>query len=90
MSVYEEIQHPNLDKSVGDIAAQRSGSYLLPDGPQPNSFSNGCFAKWFVNFDEKKLRPFLIRNYSIQNVLMQDAINELITKEFDDNDPEEV
>ena len=90
MSVYEEIKHPNLDTSAVDIALQRTMSYLLPDGPQQNSFSNGWFAKWFVNFDEKKLRPFLIRNYSIQNVLMQDAINELITKEFDDNDPDEV
>lgn len=61
-SVHEEIMHPNLDETVDNI---RRLSYLLPLGPQPGAFSDSRFAKWFVGFDEKKLRPFLIRNYTI-------------------------
>lgn len=59
-------------------------SYLLPDGPLKGGFSDGKFARWFVNFDEKKLRPFLIRNYTIENVIIQDVYNELINNQFDD------
>jgi hypothetical protein len=66
-------------------------SYLLPKGPSTaGGFSDSKFANWFVKFDEKKLRPFLIRNYTIENVLLQDAFNDLITKEFDDKNPEEI
>jgi hypothetical protein len=81
-SVYEEIKHPNLDESI--MVTQRKMSYLLPEGGEPGAFSDSKFAKWFVKFDEKRLRPFLIRNYTVENVMMQDAFNELITKEFDD------
>ncbi len=63
---------------------------MLPEGPKHGSFSDGCFAKWFVNFDEKRLRPFLIRNYSVENIILQDAFNEMINEKFDDNNPEEV
>jgi hypothetical protein len=31
-------------------------------------FENSAFAKWFANFDEEKLRPFLIRNYTYDAV----------------------
>jgi len=40
-----------------------------------------------VNFDEKKLRPFLIRNYTVENVIMQDIFNDLINEKFDDKNP---
>ena len=65
-------------------------SYLLPEGPKHGSFSDGWFAKWFVNLDEKRLRPFLIRNYSVENIIFQDAFNEMINEKFDDNNPAEV
>jgi len=65
-------------------------SYLLPDGPEKGGFSNSKFANWFVKFDEQKLRPFLIRNYTIENVILQDVLNDLISKEFDAADPEEM
>ena len=63
---HEAIMHPNLDTSV----IHRTASYLLPEGPKHGSFSDGCFAKWFVNFDEKRLRPLLIRNYSVENIIL--------------------
>lgn len=63
-------------------------TYLLPSGPKEGGFSNSAFARWFVDFDENKLRPFLIKDYTIENALLQDAINDLITKDFDDKNPE--
>jgi hypothetical protein len=56
------------------MAKSRAMSYLLPDGPESGGFSDSRFAKWFVEFDEHKLRPFLIRNYSYEVVLLQDAL----------------
>jgi hypothetical protein len=52
------------------MAKSRAMSYLLPDGPEEGGFSDSRFAKWFVEFDEHKLRPFLIRNYSYEVVLL--------------------
>ena len=70
-SHYEEIQHPNLDESRrSDAHKPRTMSYLLPEGPEKGGFSDGKFARWFVEFDEQKLRPILIRNYTIENVIM--------------------
>ena len=60
-SLYEQIVHPNEEKSM--ISDARRPSYLL--GRIPNTFANSKFVNWFVNFDETKLRPFLIRNYSL-------------------------
>lgn len=85
-SFYEEIKHPNLDMTIDDIGHRMS--YLLPEGAQPGAFSDSKFAKWFVLFDENKLRPFLIRNYTVENVIMQDIFNDLITREFDDKNPD--
>ena len=72
------------------MAKSRAMSYLLPNGPEEGGFSDSCFAKWFVEFDEHKLRPFLIRNYSFEVVLLQDALQEMITKEFDTNNPDDI
>ena len=62
-SMYEEIVHPNEEKSMISDAPSRRPSYLL--GTQPASWVNSAFVNWFVQFDENKLRPFLIRNYSL-------------------------
>jgi len=64
--MYEEIVHPNEEKSMISDALSRRPSYLL--GAQPASWVNSAFVNWFVKFDEEKLRPFLIRNYTLQNV----------------------
>lgn len=72
-SMYEEILHPNEEKSVlsdNGAGMSRRPSYLL--GVQPASWQNSAFVNWFVKIDEDKLRPFLIRNYSLMNVKMQD------------------
>ena len=69
-SMYEEIVHPNEEKSMISDAPSRRPSYLL--GTQPASWATSAFVNWFVDFDERKLRPFLIRNYTLHNVQMQD------------------
>lgn len=43
-----------------------------------------------MEFDEIKLRPFLIRNYSPANQAMQEAFQELLETKFNDEEPEEL
>ena len=62
----------------------------MPTEPEKGGFLDTRFVKWFVNFDEHKLRPFLIRNYTVENVLLQDAFNDLMNEKFDDKNPEEL
>ena len=67
VSMYEEIMHPNEDKSmISDIS--RRPSYLLGNQNEPASWQTSAFVSWFVKFDEYTLRPFLIRNYTLKNV----------------------
>jgi NhaP-type Na+/H+ or K+/H+ antiporter len=79
VSEYEEIVHPNEEKSVlSDRSHIRRPSYLL--GAQPSSWSESKFVNWFVNFDERKLRPWLIRNYSLQKVTAQDLFDDAVSR----------
>ena len=65
VSMYEEVVHPNEEKSEQSmVTANRRPSYLL-GAPQQASWQTSAFVNWFVNFDETKLRPFLIRNYTL-------------------------
>lgn len=81
VSEYEQIVHPNEEKSIlSDNVSRmsRHPSYLL--GRMPNTFANSRFVNWFVTFDETKLRPFLIRNYSLHNVEMQDHFDDVVSR----------
>jgi glutamate mutase epsilon subunit len=60
------------------------------DKGEKGGWVNSAFAKWFANFDEDTLRPFLIRNYTLQAVETMDALNAIITKNFDDKEPDDV
>jgi hypothetical protein len=73
VSHYEQIVHPNEEKSMISVDMSRRPSYLL-GMPMSNNdgWVNSAFVNWFVNFDENKLRPWLIRNYSLQMIAMQD------------------
>ena len=77
-SEYEEIVHPNEEKSVLSETISRRPSYLL--GNQPASWVNSAFVNWFINFDEYKLRPWLIRNYTLDNVNMQDQYDDALSR----------
>jgi len=76
VSEYEQIVHPNEDASM--ISQGRRPSYLL--GRVPDTFANSKFVNWFVEFDETKIRPFLIRNYSLQNVELQDHLDDVVSR----------
>jgi hypothetical protein len=65
-SSYEEILHPNEEKSV------ISDAKPVYDGPAPWSFLTSSFVKWYLENDEKVFRPFLIRNYSAHDMMLQD------------------
>ena len=68
--------HPNEEKSF--VSNNRRPSYLL--GRLPDTFANSKFVNWFVDFDETKLRPFLIRNYSLNNVELQDHLDDVVSR----------
>ena len=84
VSHYENVIHPNEEKderSVSDFSLirPRAGSYLLGRTPVV-TWANSPFVNWFVNFDEKKLRPWLIRNYSLENVEKQDNFDDAVSR----------
>lgn len=98
-SFYEEIVHPNNDKSTivsagpldnSYLNITRRATYLLGKGGEQGGFPNSAFAKWFAEFDENWIRPFLIRNYTLEAVETMDALNQIMTKNFDDKEPDKV
>ena len=67
-SEYEEIKHPNEEMDAVSDTISRRPSYLLGMGPQPSSWVNSGFVKWFVRVDEETLRPWLIRKYNLAEI----------------------
>jgi Sodium/hydrogen exchanger family len=98
VSMYEEIVHPNADKSTivnenlfnASYDMRPRLTYLLGRGEEKGGFPNSRFAKWFANFDENSIRPFLIRNYTLEAVETMDQLNKIMTKNFDDQEPDSV
>lgn len=81
MSHYEEVIHPNLEKHDGD--EDEEGKVRLEsvlDGAirqaEPGSFYTSALVKWFVKYDEAKLKPFLIRNYDRLRAIVEDKYQE--------------
>jgi hypothetical protein len=65
-SHHEEIIHPNEEK-------ERSTSILDEVVPgSPFHWPSSRFVRWFLVFDEEKLRPFFIRNYDRAVALLED------------------
>ena len=67
---------------------ERTYSYLMPGGKGsgPSSWVNSRFVNWFIDFDENKMRPFLIRNYNIDKIMLADQLDDVMTKRFHDED----
>jgi len=72
--------HPNEEVSVYSGAPSRRPSYLLGKA-EPSNWVNSRFVNWFVIFDETKLRPFLIRNYSLSRITAQDKFEDAISRQ---------
>ena len=83
-SEYEQVIHPNEEKDEKSVSMYsqmrpRAGSYLLGRNPAV-TWANSPFVNWFVDFDEKRLRPWLIRDYSLQNVEVQNKFEDALSK----------
>lgn len=92
MSHYENIAHPNLEE-LPENGDGRRMTYLLGDLDNPEDqggFPNSCLARNFAKWDESHLRPFLIRNYSLGAIATMDALNDIMAKNFDDGDADEL
>lgn len=61
VSVYEEFKHPNEEVEHEDDEQQE---YF--------GWRGSKFYAWFGNYDEKVLRPFFIRNYDPDVVVIED------------------
>jgi len=57
---------------------------LLPTGfnIQPSSWVDSAFVKWFINFDENVLRPFLIYKYSYSKVMQEDKFEDMVKSQI--------
>lgn len=51
------MHHPNLESSEQSSDVDEKQAKHV-------DFAHSRFTKWFINFDENKLKPFLIYNYS--------------------------
>lgn len=80
VSHYEEITHPNED---------RSGSVNEYDPDAPFHWPTSSFVRWFVKYDETTLKPFFIRSYDKIQAMIEDEYQDLIKAKFDDNNHEE-
>ena len=72
-SHYEEIVHVNQESDEEeDKETKREVWYMMPNGPEEGSWADSRIVRWFAEFDEKKLRPFLIRNYNVLTAEIED------------------
>lgn len=84
-SEYEAIVHPNEENLSRNI------SILLPTDPNaPRVFAQRSWVLWFIRFDNDKLRPFFIRNYSREKAQKEDEYAEAIMENFDVNKVEDI
>lgn len=63
----------------------------MPTDPNaPRVFAQRDLVQWFMRFDNDKLRPFLIRNYSRARAQKEDEYAEAIMENFEVNNVEEI
>ena len=67
ISHYEEVIHPNEEKDLDETTRY---SVLYAQG-KAVGWVHSRFVRWFMNFDEEKLRPFFIRNYTKTLVILE-------------------
>jgi Uma2 family endonuclease len=60
VSVYEDFKHPNEEAEHEEEHENHVG------------WRGSKFYAWFGNYDERVLRPFLIRNYDPDIVVIED------------------
>lgn len=81
ISVYEEITHPNEE---ADEENEDDGFQYDAAGNKIG-WTGSWFYNWFAKFDESTLRPFFIRNYDPNIVILEDEYQEALKVKFDDD-----
>ena len=64
----------------------------MPERPmgKQKTWVGSWFVKWFIEFDENTLRPFLIRKYNIDNIVAADALDDVMRRKLDDDNGDEL
>lgn len=76
---HEIVQHPNLESSE-----QSSDEPEVPPGTVVSTdFAHSKFVKWFSNFDERVIKPFLIHNYSEELIHVMHHMHDLFNHDID-------
>ena len=78
VSVYEEMLHPNEEEEV----EEEVDPGLLDKDGKKIGWTNSWFYNWFSNFDEKTLRPMFIRNFSPEQIILEDEYQEVLRMKF--------
>lgn len=83
VSVYEEMQHPNEEDDHDEVDPG-----LLDKEGNTVGWTSFRFYKWFGDYDERTLRPFFIRNYNPDIIVLEDEYQEVLRMKF--NEAEEL
>jgi hypothetical protein len=81
ISHYEEMIHPNEEKELDESTRY---SVLFAQG-QAVGWVHSRFVRWFIQFDEEKLRPFFIKNYSLALIILEEEYQTLLKENFEDD-----
>ena len=81
VSVYEEITHPNEEQEEEN----EDDGFQYDDAGNKIGWTGSWFYNWFAEYDEAVLRPFFIRNYDPNIVILEDEYQEALKVKFDDD-----
>jgi hypothetical protein len=81
-SVYEEMQHPNEEEEH----EEEVDPGLLNKNGEKIGWTNSWFYNWFSNYDEKTLRPMFIRNFSPEQIILEDEYQEVLRLKFQEEE----
>jgi NhaP-type Na+/H+ or K+/H+ antiporter len=82
VSVYEEMQHPNEEE---DHDTEVDPGLLDKNGNKVG-WTSSWFYNWFSDFDEKTLRPFFIRNFSPEQIILADEYQDVLRLKFQEEE----
>lgn len=81
VSVYEEITHPNEEAEEEND----DDGFQYDDSGNKIGWTGSWFYNWFAEYDERTLRPFFIRNYDPNIVILEDEYQEALKVKFEDD-----
>lgn len=78
-SVYEEMKHPN-EESEHDMTIVG----ITDEKGQRIGWTASSLYTWFVEYDERVLKPFFIRNYDPDVVVLEDEYQQVLKLQFEE------